>query len=258
VGLGDATGAGGSGPEALTHMRRGVQRGQPFSLVLTDVHMPEMDGFELVKRIRDSPGLPKAVILMLTSGDRRDEIGRCKQLNVSAYLTKPVRRAELRAAIVSAISSEAQLGERSALMAAVAHSTPKDYAGPGLHILLAEDNAINQRVAVRILEKGGHSVAIAENGRVVLRMLEEHVFNLILMDLQMPEMDGLEATALIRQKEKLTARRIPIIAMTAHAMDGDRERCIQAGMDGYLSKPFAAAALLDLMAKYCVKPSPVP
>ena len=103
-----------SGPEALAHMRRGVQRGQPYSLVLTDVHMPEMDGFELVKRIQDSPELTKAVILMLTSGDRGDDIARCRKLGVSAYLTKPVRRAELRAAIVSAIATETPLGERTA------------------------------------------------------------------------------------------------------------------------------------------------
>jgi two-component system, sensor histidine kinase and response regulator len=247
-----------SGPEALAHMRRGVQRGQPFSLVLTDVHMPEMDGFDLVKQIQDSPGLPKAVILMLTSGDRGDDIGRCRKLGVSAYLTKPVRRAELRAAIVSAIASEIPIGERVTTLAEPLDRTSKDCAGSGLQILLAEDNAVNQRVALRILEKAGHTVAISGNGRVALRMLAEQHFDLILMDVQMPEMDGIEATAIVREKEKLTGRHIPIIAMTAHALPGDRERCLQAGMDNYISKPFTAHTLLDLVAGYGVKPMPAP
>jgi two-component system, sensor histidine kinase and response regulator len=245
------------GAEALAHMRRGVQRGQPFNLVLTDVHMPEMDGFELVKRIQDYPGLPKAVILMLTSGDRGDDIGRCRKLGVSAYLTKPVRRAELRAAIVSAMASETSLGERARTFAEASDRTQRNYPGTGLQILLAEDNAVNQRVALRILEKAGHSVMIAENGRVALRMLGEQVFDLILMDLQMPEMDGVETTAIIREKEKHTSRHIPIIAMTAHAMAGDRERCIQAGMDGYISKPVNVSALNDLVAEFGGKSMPV-
>jgi two-component system, sensor histidine kinase and response regulator len=248
-----------SGPEALAHLRRGVQRGQPFSLVLTDVHMPEMDGFELVKRIQASPELPKAVILMLTSGDRGDDIGRCRKLGVSAYLTKPVRRAELHAAIVSAIATEARPGTRTAAPnGGTPDRTQTERADSSFHILLTEDNAVNQRVALRILEKGGHRVAIAENGRVALRMLEEQPFDLILMDVQMPEMDGFEATALIREKEKRSGQHIPIIAMTAHAMAGDRERCLAAGMDNYISKPVTASALLGLVAQYGGKPSPVP
>jgi two-component system sensor histidine kinase/response regulator len=231
-------------------MRRGVQRGQPFSLVLTDVHMPEMDGFELAKRIQDSPGLPKAVILMLTSGDRGDDIGRCRKLGVSAYLTKPVRRSELRAAITTAIARQGSLEERAAPPAGTSNLKPKNYPGPKFHILLVEDNAVNQRLALRILEKAGHSVVIAENGRLALKMLEEQVFNLILMDMQMPEMDGLEASAHIREKEKRTGQHIPIVAMTAHALAGDLERCLQAGMDNYISKPIAASRLLDLVEEY--------
>jgi len=236
-----------SGPEALAHLRRGVQGGQPFSLVLTDVHMPEMDGFELVKRIQDCPGLPKAVILMLTSGDRGDDIGRCRKLGISAYLTKPVRRAALRTAIITAMANHGSLEEPAAPTAAASDRSPQNYRGSGLHILLVEDNSVNQRVALRVLEKAGHTVAIAENGMAALRMLEEQLFNLILMDLQMPEMDGFEATARIREKEKRTGRHIPIIAMTAHAMASDRERCIHAGMDSYVSKPFAISALLDMV-----------
>jgi len=248
-----------SGAEALAQMRRGVQRGRPFSLVLTDVHMPEMDGFELVKRIHDSPELVQPVILMLTSGDRSDDLSRCRKLGVSSYLTKPVRRAELRSAILSAIAHATSLvAVRPALNGAAADRTPTGTHSSSLHILLTEDNAVNQRVALRILQKAGHSVAIAENGKVALRMLAEQPFELILMDLQMPEMGGFEATALIREKEKRTGRHIPIIAMTAHAMAGDRERCLAAGMDNYLSKPVAASMLLELVGHYCAKLSPAP
>jgi two-component system, sensor histidine kinase and response regulator len=247
-----------SGLEALAHMRRGVQRGRPFSLVLTDVHMPEMDGFELVKRIHDSPELTQPVILMLTSGDRSDDLARCRKLGVSSYLTKPVRRAELRAAIITAITRDASLAARSALPSEAMDHVKKGLHSSSLHILLAEDNAVNQRVALRILEKAGHQVAVAENGNAALRMLQEQPFDLILMDVQMPEMGGFEATALIREKEKRSGRHIPIIAMTAHAMAGDRERCLAAGMDNYLSKPVAASTLLELVEQYGAKSSPAP
>jgi signal transduction histidine kinase/CheY-like chemotaxis protein len=246
-----------SGPEALAHLRRGLQRGQPYSLVLTDVHMPEMDGFELVKRIHETPGLTQPVILMLTSGDRGDDIARCRKLGISSYLTKPVRRAELRTSIVAALAHEAPRGDLAV--------RPNNPISDGLQkdrcvscrILLTEDNVVNQRVALRILEKAGHVVAVAENGKAALRMLAEQTFDLILMDVQMPEMGGFEATALIRGKEESTGRHIPIIAMTAHAMAGDRERCLDAGMDDYLAKPVAAASLLEMVAQYGAKPSPV-
>jgi len=248
-----------SGAEALAHMRRGVQRGHPFSLVLTDVHMPEMDGFELVKRIHDAPELAQPVILMLTSGDRSDDLVRCRRLGVSSYLTKPVRRAELRSAIIGAIAHDPGLAERDSMLSGATAERRRQAVGrSALHILLAEDNAVNQRVALRILEKAGHRVAIAENGKAALRMTEEQSFDAILMDVQMPEMGGFEATALIREKERRTGRHIPIIAMTAHAMAGDRERCLAAGMDDYLSKPVAASTLLELVSRYGAKPAPLP
>jgi CheY-like chemotaxis protein len=246
-----------SGPEALAHLRRGLQRGQPYSLVLTDVHMPEMDGFELVKRIHETPGLAQPVILMLTSGDRGDDIARCRKLGISSYLTKPVRRAELRAAIVAALAREAPPGDPAARPSDAAADGFRPNHAVSCRILLTEDNVVNQRVALRILEKAGHAVAIAENGKAALRMLQEQTFDLILMDVQMPEMGGFEATALIREKEERTGRHIPIIAMTAHAMAGDRERCLDAGMDDYLAKPVAASSLLDMVAQYSPRPSPV-
>ena len=237
-----------SGPEALAHLRRGVHRGQPFSLVLTDVHMPDMDGFELVARIHESSELTNTVILMLTSGDRGDDIARCKQLGIATYLTKPVRRAELRMAIISAIAGRSPRAH--AATSNTGTSTQEAKAACSLRILLTEDNIVNQRVALRILEKAGHRVTIAENGRVALSLLGEKPFDLILMDVQMPEMDGFKATALIRALEKDTGRHIPIIAMTAHAMAGDRERCLAAGMDSYISKPVTASALLELVTQF--------
>jgi signal transduction histidine kinase/CheY-like chemotaxis protein len=253
-----------SGPEALAYLRRGLQRGQPYSLVLTDVHMPEMDGFELVKRIHETAELSQPVILMLTSGDRGDDIARCRKLGISSYLTKPVRRAELRAAIVAALARKAPPLDLPARRSDITNDTtndttwdaPRTDRGVSCRILLTEDNLVNQRVARRILEKAGHMVAIAENGKVALKMLEGQTFDLILMDVQMPEMGGFEATARIREKEEVTARHIPIVAMTAHAMTGDRERCLDAGMDDYLAKPVAASTLLEMVAQYSPKPAP--
>jgi CheY-like chemotaxis protein len=219
--------------------------------------MPEMDGFELVKRIHETPELTQPVILMLTSGDRGDDIARCRKLGISSYLTKPVRRAELRTAIVGALASGATPGDLGAPSKGAAPESIQKSRGGACRILLTEDNVVNQRVALRILEKAGHTVAIAENGKVALRMLEQQSFDLILMDVQMPEMGGFEATALIREKEEGKGRHIPIIAMTAHAMAGDRERCIAAGMDDYLAKPVAASALLEMVGQYTPKFSPV-
>ena len=244
-----------SAPEALAHMRRGVEREQPYSLVLTDVHMPEMDGFDLVERIKQTPNLTNAFILMLTSGEHLGDLARCRELGVAAFLTKPVRRAELRAAIVHAISDQSRgmvhgQGEVGNPAVITERSVKKTAAGSGATILLAEDNVVNQRVARAILEKAGHSIVIAGTGRKAVELWEEQPFDLILMDVQMPDMDGFEATGAIREKEKQGGGHIPIIAMTAHAMTGDRERCLGAGMDDYLTKPIHAPALLDLITQY--------
>jgi CheY-like chemotaxis protein len=232
-------------------MRRAALRGEPFELVLTDVHMPEMDGFDLVKKIKDSPSLTGAVILMLTSGEHRGDLARCKELGVSAYLTKPVRRAELRSAISKAIVSQSTQDVPSRSVLEVARERPsKKHTGPGAHILLVEDNVINQRVGRGILERAGHSVVIADTGKQALRLLDEQSFDIILMDLQMPELDGFETTAVIRESENGTGIRQRIIAMTAHALTGDRERCLRADLDDYITKPVDAPALLKLIHQY--------
>lgn len=237
-----------SAQEGLSEMRRAEGRGRPFGLVLTDVHMPEMDGFDLVTRIHESPNLAKSVILMLTSGEHIGDMARCKELGVSAYLIKPVRRAELRAAIVRAIASHGK-GAVTSISSRDARrkSEPR---GPGCRILLAEDNLVNQKVAVAMLEKAGHQVTIANNGRQAVDLAREQAFDLVLMDVQMPDMDGFEATSVIREWEKSTRERLPIIAMTAHAMRGDRERCLQMDMDDYISKPIQSATLLALVSQY--------
>jgi len=215
--------------------------------------MPEMDGFALVERIKRTPNLTNAFILMLTSGEHIGDLARCRELGVSAYLTKPIRRAELRVAIAAAITSVRNRIEDPVI--ATAQRIKKGHSSLTAHILLAEDNLVNQRVARAILEKGGHTVVVTNNGRRALALLEEETFDLVLMDVQMPEMDGFEATAAIREKEKTSGVHVPIIAMTAHAITGDRERCLSAGMDDYISKPIHGAALLDLIGPYCKIPA---
>jgi len=239
-----------SGREALSMLRLAAERGDPFSLVLADLHTPEMDGFALAERIRSLPHPMKAVVMMLTSGEQRGDIARCRELGISVYLTKPVRRAELRGAIASALLGRSEASGGNGLAVPVPGDSVPPAAGPKLRILLAEDNLVNQRVTRRILEKEGHSVVIAASGLEALKALEERAFDLVLMDVQMPEMDGLEAAAAIRRKERGGCARIPIIAMTAHAMSGDRERCLAAGMDGYISKPAPARELRSLVAKF--------
>ena len=236
-----------SGQEALVHLRRAAERGQPFTLMLTDVHMPDMDGFQLVEQIQVIPALADTVTLLLTSGEHFGDLTRCQEIGISAYLRKPVRRNELRAAIVAALTARARDREVTQPAAVLTIDRLRKEQGPGLRVLLAEDNIANQRVASAILEKGGHSVVVAATGKSALMLLDRQPFDVILMDVQMPEMDGFEATAAIRKKESRMGTHTRIIAMTAHAMSGDRERCLAAGMDDYITKPIQAPLLLKLL-----------
>jgi len=222
-----------SGVEALELVRSRTES-EPFRVVVTDLHMPGMDGFALVEKLREMrQGADQPVILMLTSGERAGDLARARQLGIALYLTKPVREGELRAAIATAISdARGPASARRVLPMQKAEQKTRR-----LHVLLAEDNKVNQLVACGILSKLGHTVAVAQDGTEVEPMLEAAPFNVVLMDVQMPEMDGFEATARIRDLEKKTGGHIPIIAMTAHAMTGDREKCLAAGMDGYIAKP---------------------
>jgi CheY-like chemotaxis protein len=230
-----------SGAAALRCLKDGSQ---PFAAILADCNMPGMDGFALVEHLRQSAELAGgAKVIMLTLAGRRGDAARARALGVSACLTKPVSQSELSDAIVRALGGSAPQAD-SAL---VARQTLSETTGT-LHILLAEDNAVNQKIAARLLEKRGHRVTVTANGREAVARIRQDDFDLVLMDVQMPEMDGFEATAAIRAQEEGTGRHLAIIAMTAHAMQGDRERCLAAGMDGYISKPIKPQELFDLLA----------
>ncbi|MFZ0522195.1 MAG: response regulator [Candidatus Acidiferrales bacterium] len=237
-----------SGDDALAELSAGRDAGAPYALILTDMHMPGMDGFTLIERIRQTPELATATIMMLTSAGHRGDGNRCKELGVSAYLLKPIRQSELREAITRVLGAHVQAGA----IPLVTRYSLQDARNPAdvLRILLAEDNLVNQRLATRLLEKRGHRVVLAANGREALEALEKASYDLVLMDVQMPEMDGMEATLRIREKEKLTGGHQPVVALTAHAMKGDQELCLAAGMDGYLTKPIRGQELDDLLEKY--------
>jgi two-component system sensor histidine kinase/response regulator len=233
------------GPAAIAELRRAVAAGEPYSLMLVDQMMPDVDGFTLVEKLRAEPGLAPSAIMMLSSADRQTDAARCRQLKMAAYLVKPVKAAELQIAIMAALSGA--LDEQRARLPSSGRSAdraPVDGSHRPLRILLADDNPVNQRVAQHMLQKAGHSALVVANGREALATLESESFDLVLMDVQMPEMDGFEATRAIRREEIQTGRHLPIIAMTAHAMKGDRERCLEAGMDDYVSKPIHKTKLL--------------
>ncbi len=226
--------------EALVRLHRSHTEGNPYRLVLTDANMPDFDGFQLAEEIKDDDELGDPVVMMLTSGDRPGDVARCEQLGVAAYLLKPVKQSELFDAVVLALGITTVEEQES------------DKPGakplrrlPPLRILLAEDSLVNQKLAVGLLEKQGHTVVVTNHGREALAALETQKFDLVLMDVQMPEMDGLEATVAIRTRERQTGKHLPIVAMTAHALKGDRERCLDAGMDGYCAKPIRASVLFD-------------
>jgi CheY-like chemotaxis protein len=235
-----------SGAKAITALREDQGLGRTFPLILVDAQMPEMDGFALVECIKKNPDWKTATIMMLSSAGQRGDARRCRELGVASYLTKPVRHGELLDAILTALGTWPIKEAAPALV--TRHSLRE--ASDHLSILLVEDNAVNQVLAVRLLEKRGHSVTVAGNGKDALAALEKRFFNLVFMDVQMPEMDGFEATAAIREKEKTSGNHLPIIAMTAHAMVGDKERCLEAGMDDYITKPIRIEELSDLLKRY--------
>jgi len=240
----------GEGAEAVRMLGQAAEAGQPFPLVLSDADMPEMDGFQLAEVIRKNPRLSGATIIMLTSAGQRGDAARCRELGLEGYLTKPVSQSELLEAILR-VAGAKRPETKPALV--TRHSLREE--GRSLRILLAEDNVVNQLLACRLLEKQGHLVVTAANGRQALERLEKERVDLVLMDIQMPEMDGFEATAAIRKEEALAGKHLPIIAMTAHAMEGDRERCLAAGMDGYLAKPIRAKDLIDTINKLDLSPA---
>jgi signal transduction histidine kinase/DNA-binding response OmpR family regulator len=245
-----------SGAEALEHLSAAWDAGEPYDLILTDLNMPVMDGFTLVERIRQLSNLSAATIMMLSSGGNRGDAARCQQLGMAAYLMKPIRQAELREAIVRVLGARNLDG----VMPLITRYTLGSAVEPpaGLRLLLAEDNPVNQLLMTRLLEKRGHHVVLAANGREALVALKEGRYDLVFMDLQMPEMDGLEATAAIRAGEQTSGLHQTVIALTAHAMKGDSDRCRAAGMDGYLSKPIALQELDELLERYAARGAEAP
>jgi CheY-like chemotaxis protein/anti-sigma regulatory factor (Ser/Thr protein kinase) len=230
-----------SAEQGLAKMEEAVREGQPFGLILLDERMPGMDGIELLGRIRANPRLSGTAIMMLTSDDRSASAARCRQMGAEAYLIKPIRPAELLMTIRRAMR-KSETESISPAAAAPPLSTRR------LSVLVAEDNLVNQRVATALLERLGHSVTLAANGIEAVAKWREGKFDLVLMDVQMPELDGFEATRSIRNYEQ-NGPRTPIIAMTAHAMTGDRERCLEAGMDDYVSKPVRREILHAAIAR---------
>ncbi len=238
-----------SGLNALGELNSARASGNPYRLILTDMNMPNMDGLSLVQQIRETPDLAAATIMMLSSTGRSGEMARCQKLGLAASLTKPVRQNELRDAIAHALDRR-QPKPDAERMPELGVERRAAFSGTALQILLAEDNAVNQRLATRMLEKRGHRVTVANNGREAVELLERSSYDLVLMDVQMPLLDGIEATTLIREREKETGIRQPIVALTAYAVKGDQERCLAAGMDGYLPKPIRPEELDALLQIY--------
>jgi CheY-like chemotaxis protein len=218
-------------------MERAIAAGQTHRLLI--LHMSAVDGFALVERIRQYPSSRSTKVIMLSPAGQRGDAIRCKELGIAAYLSNPVEQSDLRECILRVLREGAS--DRGSVGLVTRHTLRES------RILLADDSFVNQRLATRLLEKEGYRVVVANNGREAVAAVEEEMFDVVLMDIEMPIMSGLEATATIREKEMLNGRRIPIIAMTAHAMKGDRERCFAAGMDGYVSKPIQPQDLYDAL-----------
>ncbi len=231
------------GKEALAAMEKAFEAGAPYRLLLLDLQMPSMDGFEVAERAKASPLGADVEIILLTSVGQTGDARRCKEFGISGYLVKPVKQLELLETITMVMGHPSREGGPVITRHLIREARRR------LSILLAEDNIVNQKLAVKLLEKRGYRVAVASNGREAVDAFEGERFDLILMDVQMPEMDGIEATRLIREKEAEHGGHIPIVAMTAHAMKGDREECLAAGMDDYMSKPFKPKELYSIIEK---------
>jgi len=230
-----------SGSEALCLLQKAAMGEKPYQLLLADDCMPGVDGLSLVMEMRRSLSLYLPTVMMLTADDYYASIRRCRELSIAAYLLKPVMLSELVTAIRQALSPVEEEMQQS--------SNDEKLSSRRLRILVAEDNPVNQRLSVRMLEKMGHLVAVAQTGKEALDALRAARFDLVLMDLQMPEMDGFAATREIRMAEQDGQDRLPVIAMTAHAMKGDREECLEAGMDDYLAKPINSEELCQVIER---------
>jgi len=239
--------------EALAIVSQSTSSAKPFSFLLIDAYMPGMDGFSLAEQLKRDPALKSATLLMVTASTLPEDEARCRALGLAAYLVKPIRQPDLLEALRRLVSGVTLPHETLLTKGNLRQSRAR------LNILLAEDNSVNQQLARRLLEQRGYSVTVAPDGRQAVSAWQSGRFDLILMDVQMPELDGYQATAAIREKESGSGVHVPIIAMTAHALKGDRERCLAAGMDDYLSKPINRMELYSLIEKHSPAPgSPKP
>jgi signal transduction histidine kinase/DNA-binding response OmpR family regulator len=243
-----------SGTAALSMLHRAVAEKRPYPLVIVDRHMPEMDGFMLLEKVHADLALASTAIMMLTSGDQPEDPRRCKELGVAGYAIKPVSRQELLRLVLKTLGEVP--GEQSPISPVAVSVVPPTPEIPSLSILLAEDNVFNQRVALGLLGRMGHQVTVANNGVEAVELYSKNHFDLVLMDIQMPEMDGFSATKLLLRQQHESGIRVPIIAMTAHAMQGDRERCLAGGMHGYVAKPIGRKDLAEVIARYCAPAGP--
>ncbi len=233
-----------SAAAAFAALKKGQASGDPFGLVLLDCVMPGTDGFGLAEQIQQDDTIAQTPLIMFSSTGHGSVAARCREMKLAGYLTKPVKQSELFDVIASALGEHDQTAEGPATPAVAAERS----LSRTLRVLLAEDNPVNQRLVVKLMEKQGHTVVVTGNGKEALAALEGGQFDVVLMDVQMPEMGGFEACGVIREREKITGAHIPIIAMTAHALKGDRERCLEAGMDAYVSKPIQARLLFEAIA----------
>jgi signal transduction histidine kinase/DNA-binding response OmpR family regulator len=233
-----------NGAAGLAALTEALTNDRPFTLVLLDFQMPGMDGFDVAAQIHARPELWANTVMMLSSVGQRGDGVRCRELGIAAYLTKPVRQSLLLETMCAVLANKVVPARPAPLV--TRHSLRETHRP--LHVLLAEDNAVNSLLATRLLKKQGHTVTLVTTGRGAVDAVAAKQFDLVLMDVQMPEMDGLEATGLIRESEIGTERHVVIIALTAHAMTGDRQRCLDAGADGYLAKPFSLPQLVAAIA----------
>jgi CheY-like chemotaxis protein len=239
----------------ISLLQQAVEAGDPFAVVLLDAMMPDMDGFAVAETIRSTPGISSIPIILLTSADVRERSARCRELGTCAYLMKPVKQDDLRDAIKHGLSVNPRKpsDKMPAKIAETCAPAPKSETQPDttgrLRILLAEDNLTNQLLVMSLLKKRGHEVVSVGNGKGAVAAAATQRFDLIVMDVQMPEMNGLEAAAVIREREKATGSKTPILALTAHTMEGDRQRCIDAGMDAFIPKPINVSEFMIAIAK---------
>jgi two-component system sensor histidine kinase/response regulator len=240
-----------SAAAAFAMLKKAHASGEPFVLVLLDCVMPETDGFGLAEQIQRDDALTQTPLIMFSSTGQGSVAARCREMGLVGYLTKPIKQSELFDVITSALGSE-DSAEQPAKPVTPAAPRPSRK----LQVLLAEDNPVNQRLVVKLMEKQGHTIILTGNGKEALAALERGHFDVVLMDVQMPEMGGFEAATIIREREKVTGAHMPIVAMTAHALKGDRERCLESGMDAYVSKPIQSRLLFEAITS--VVPASVP